>query len=653
MGFDAEEANVGGVVVECTSNQKVLEEFNVEACEGDERLAPVVAGCTRYGALSHNHLNQIMKNIAAAAVADIPEVCDGQGKLSVQKLRSGHPAFAKAVEHGLMWEVLSDVIEREEPHALDVIQAALNRKNGAFLLAHEMQAISKLSSVTSALTGVGQRLAWQTVRDKVKETMPQYANDDHFLELYRFVVDLGAQAGPFIADLRSFHDKFVDPKLRKLKTASFGVFNTIPEQFSFVKVAAVKHAYSCHSSRIQHGFCEPFRKQVMKQILSEPDLKDVMRQAEELMSFYHTTCSEVLAALAKAEKTRFLGNLDRDIFTCIIGEYGDKTVGATASQRQADLHLVAGKFYARLASLDKGKTGTALPPPHWQLAAATPPPLKTQQKLESKIIEFDMKGKPLSSQDTSSGQQAEMFEWQKFMRTSNVATSAQQERIKALVFSVLGRIHYDRESAPTSVELDIARGVSSKQPQVLAGKELQVNEVFLIPLVKSMNSITLKGGQPWELAVGVQEGDAAPIAAYIQGSSTLPKLAVASAVAESSQGPRTDHVWKNSDFPWPFWLVQRSNIAEECNCVISTCQTRHVSTFQASAVAESSEKTCKVHTVEVNIPVITNNKVLAKGDELIVYWKKAAKPAQKAKTRTWQDEATQEFRKAQKTVTRA
>ena len=106
IGFDVEEANMGGVVVESVTNRDKLERFNVEACEGDERLAPVVMGRIRYGALSHNHLNQILKNIAAAAVADIPEVCDAQGKLSVEKMRSGHPAFAHAVDNGLTWEVL-------------------------------------------------------------------------------------------------------------------------------------------------------------------------------------------------------------------------------------------------------------------------------------------------------------------------------------------------------------------------------------------------------------------------------------------------------------------------------------------------------------------------------------------------------------------
>ena len=44
IGFDDGEANAGGVVVEAVSTQAQLEQFNTEACEGDERLASVVNG---------------------------------------------------------------------------------------------------------------------------------------------------------------------------------------------------------------------------------------------------------------------------------------------------------------------------------------------------------------------------------------------------------------------------------------------------------------------------------------------------------------------------------------------------------------------------------------------------------------------------------
>ena len=421
IGFDVGEANAGGVVVEAGSTQATLEQFNTEACEGDERLAPVVMGSIRYGALSHNHLNQILKNIAAAAAADIPQVCDGAGKLSLAKLRSVDAAFANAVDCGLTWEVLSESIMREEPHAVDVIQSALNAKNGTFLLVHEMQAISKLSAVTSALTVVGQQVAWQSVRDRMRETMPQFAEDEHFLELFRFVVDLGAHAAPFITDLRNFHDKFVDPKLRKVRTSTFALFNMIPEKFSFTKVAAVKHVCSCPPYRVQHGYCEPIPKSTLKRILEEKEFVNVMSEGEDVLCFFHGLCSSALAALVKADKTRFLGNLDRDIFKAVLGQYGGRCVNSvpTGAMRLEDVHTIAQKFHTRLASMVKQSSDVELPPlkDTWQNAKVSQPSIvPAASKLESKVLLFDKCGRPLSAQDTAVGSQEEDFQWKSFSR---------------------------------------------------------------------------------------------------------------------------------------------------------------------------------------------------------------------------------------------
>ena len=649
IGFDVDEANAGGVVVESVTNQAKLVDFNIEACEGDERLAPVDRGSMRYGALAHNHLNQILKNIAAAAAADIPQVCDGQGKLSLAKLRSTQPAFAHAVDNGLTWEVLSGAIETEEPHALDVIQSALNAKNGLFLLAHEMQAISKLSAVTSALTGVGQQISWRMAREKMKDTMPQFTEDEHFLELFRFVVDLGANTGPFITDLRSFHDKFVDPKLRKIRSSTFILFNMIPEQFSFMKVAAVKHVYSCDVARVQHGYCDPFRKQVMKQLLDERALRDVMQEGEQLLSFFHTACAEVLAALVKAEKTRFLGNLDREVFSAIIGAYGGRPGDVSAEMRQADLHTIAEKFYARLAPSAKGSPHAKVPSRCWQVAVAGPTLPTKGTKLQSKVLTFDEHGKPLSRQDTSEGPELEQFEWLKFFNTESVGAAARQDRTRALVFSVLCRMQRSAHAASASAEVDITRGGSSMHPRVVAAKDFAARALRLLPLVKTIAAISFKEGLPWELAVQVMEGGASSTTVYLQGSSILPKSPAAPAAAEPLPGSRrSDHAWKASDFPWPLWLVKRSTTVDECNCQFEMCATRHVSTYQTSAHAATDQSSCTVDTAEVTIPVLTNTKDISAGEELVVHWKKKEKSSSTPKTKTWQDEAAQEYRQAKK-----
>ena len=117
-----------------------IQEFNRRATDGDESMAPIEGGegaAIQFGSLSHSHLNQILKNIKAGARANIPGISDGQGRLSLSKLRLKDGGFAAAVDGGLCWEVLDKKIQEEAPQALDVIQTALNAKNGLFLLAHK------------------------------------------------------------------------------------------------------------------------------------------------------------------------------------------------------------------------------------------------------------------------------------------------------------------------------------------------------------------------------------------------------------------------------------------------------------------------------------------------------------------------------------
>ena len=110
--------------------------------------------------------------------------------------------------------------------------------------------------------------------------------------------------------------------MRKVRTSTFALFNMIPEQFSFTKVAAVKHVYSCNLSRVQHGYCEPFRRQLLKQILDDEKLRQVIREGEDVLSFFHASCSEALAALVKAERACSQWNLGREASSAVIGAYG-------------------------------------------------------------------------------------------------------------------------------------------------------------------------------------------------------------------------------------------------------------------------------------------------------------------------------------------
>ena len=175
---------------------------------------------------------------------------------------------------------------------------------------------------------------------------------------------------------------------------------------------------------------------------------------------------------------------------------------------------------------------------------------------------------------------------------------------------------------------------------VVASKNIPARALRLVPLVKSATALTFRAGAVWQLPVHVSEGEEPPICVYVQGGAVVPKPPpLASASVERVPGTvRSDHEWRPSDFPWPFWLVQRAATEAQCNCALEPCTTRHVSTYQASAVAEA-QASCQVDTVEVTVPAMTNTKDIAAGQELIVFWKGEVKAKPASRPKTWQDQA--------------
>ena len=426
LGFDADEPHHGGVCVEWKQGCHKLGTFNAEAVEGNDRMAPVDPWSLKYGSLSHSHLNQILKNIKAGARADIPSICDGEGRLSIRKLRAISPEFAEVVELGCTWEILDSRIEKEEPTAVDDIQAALNAKTALFLMAHEMQAIAKVMDITNALAAAGQAVAWGSVQRKLRMTMPAFANDDSFLELFRFVVEMGSGNAPFLKDLRAFHETFVDAKQRRIRLGTLANANMIPMAYPHMKIAALKTIYSVPKDRIFDGFCAPFKKATLAELLKAPQLRAVFDQAEGVLRYFHVDCVKIGLWQNRNSKAQFLTNLDKDVFRTVLYCSVDDKEGKQAPECSGDdrlelLYNVAGRYHARMTRVaaQEGIT-SGIPSISWtppatasQAASAGPPSQEQRAKdIAVKVMTFDAQGKAEKSESAAGASSGEEFKRQ-------------------------------------------------------------------------------------------------------------------------------------------------------------------------------------------------------------------------------------------------
>ena len=221
QGFDPSEADCNGVLVQEKPGCTVVQDFNARACDGNEKLAAMVDGIVvAYGSLSHSHLNQLFKNILAKLPLGVVSITNSTtGKVDIKLLEERDQMFAKYCKDGLVWDILSHKIIDEEPEGLNIIQAACNCKNAIAMIPHEMEAIASLSRLCKASTAVAENVCFKMAKAKVALTLPTMADEPEFLHMFRFVVDLGGDAAPFVPDLRDFTARFVNPQdhcLRKL-----------------------------------------------------------------------------------------------------------------------------------------------------------------------------------------------------------------------------------------------------------------------------------------------------------------------------------------------------------------------------------------------------------------------------------------------------
>ena len=214
-GFDPAEADCNGVLVQETPGNTLIGDYNTKACEGNDQLASSVEGMAmNYGSLSHSHLNQVFKNILARLSIAGAKITNQLGHLDLKLLEEVDQVFAKYCADGLLWDILSYKIQTEEPEALNIIQAACNSKNAIALIPHEIEAISNLSRICKASLAVAGQLTFESAKKQIGLTLPGMSEDPDFINIFRFVIDLGGDASQFLPDLKEFTGKFLNPQAK-------------------------------------------------------------------------------------------------------------------------------------------------------------------------------------------------------------------------------------------------------------------------------------------------------------------------------------------------------------------------------------------------------------------------------------------------------
>ena len=610
IGFDRDEADAGGVCVEQKPGTSTISAFNLKACELDLYHAPATEGCISYGSLSHSHLHQVLKNIRAGMKGTAKLILDKIDNYSLAMLRAADPTFASVVDSGLLWEVLSWKMDEEEPQACTIIQAAMNSKGALFMLQHEMQAFSRLCSLASAIaeqqlasTSVANSIV-EAARRQLRQTLPQYADDEGFLHMYRFVVDLGAGNESFCQDLLEFHQQWVNPEVRRIRLSVFGIMNILPLHMPHLRVAGIKHVYSCDAKFLKNGFCDNLSVKQVKDALQKHSA--TAEFAETVMNWFHTHTRGL-----GTESFKVVSVLDREVFGAVIGVRGE--------DRKTQVGRAAGKCFEKLELLK-----VQLPICPFALATGGGPPAtagspSSVEALAPKVIRY-VGGKPVMSQDVVETKAfTENIKWADFFVTEEASKLLLDEVDRATVMAAISRLQA-RLPLP---EVSLMRGGDEKRMRVVADKCFEAGALLIAPLVQGISRLATRSTQAWALRATVSRSeDSEASTVFIVGGSTCPSMTAAALAnagsASSSSEAVSSHEWKASHFPWPFWLVRRVDKAEDANCVLVDWRIATVSTM--ATASETGDCEPQVDLSHVCIPVLVNSVTIERGEELVVHW---------------------------------
>ena len=269
-------------------------------------------GDPRLMLLAHNRMRLILRAFLTRAKWELPPnleknlaFCDADGRLSTAAVAESENGkqLSEVLHEGCDVEVLAWEMDVEEPFAAAVISRALQKGHELSLRTTELSALATLKGEIIRQLGkdVSQRVAYQTVRDRVQLQLDSAAEDPDLPEVFDFLINAGVGQNAYVTDLQDFAGCFADSKKRQLRFSAFGVVNKIKEQAPLTKIAVLKRAYRKKPSL---GFCPNPEPAWAAFSLA------ALQPLEGLLRFFHSACKSSLEKLPPQSRLKHLANID-------------------------------------------------------------------------------------------------------------------------------------------------------------------------------------------------------------------------------------------------------------------------------------------------------------------------------------------------------
>lgn len=676
MGFSLEEADHMGLAVEVPEGDDSSHRWNLAQVAGNAELQPCFPGDSVINDLflTHTHLGLVVKAFKAAAPWHLEPaivganstlaLCGFDGNLSTDAL-AGHPNgtdFCTLMSLGYYCEKLAARIQTEEPTACRVIAAAYNMKNDVALQATELQALECLTAEITLRNNAehGADVSFNAVKAKVMGELNILASDPDLVELFDFIVGLGARGNTYLAGFMRFGSRFVNQKKRRMRLSGYKVVNEIGDDKPRAKVAVLKFYYK---SQAVHGYVQN----------PGPHWGTLdgwkMEALEQALHYFHATCKASIEALpdqylqdqfiASADTT-LVGALDKIHRTTKLDEV--QLALATAARKKR-LELQAKT--RRPGEDEKDDVWRHQPSKEcmWLQSIAIndvlDPKAKggesntTEGEAKAKVLSFDeVSGKLLEPQNTfqapeTKGKTETLWEdapWQEWFKGELSTTAASATHAHTLAFNVLQMLHGMPAIADAPVTLQYC--AATKTTRLVTSRDVKKGEVFIPVWVSDLTHLKAKSESRNKVAMRVVAKK--PTNNERQGKASIeasPDQEYPGTIVYAMQEVKlpqhnaaANQIWLYSESTrlHPFWLAT-SLTAElsvsrkmKINCEYQDVSftTLSIGTWQGASAGD---------TYEVVVPVLTNSSDLVKGTQLVVEMEATEAKTKEGKSLSWKE----------------
>ena len=659
-GFDASEANHNGIAVEEVPLQehgakdpvtgktyRSIGDYNVEmssnnsflkTCFSLESARRVVAGT-----LSHSHLLLVLLCCRTCAKWDLVDEdgkpmhpCGEDGKINEAAIAARDAVFAELVNVGLRFELLSYKIYLEEPHACILISNALNKVNAAALKTTTLSALSSLtgavgiSASSHKLSGV---VEFNSIKNKVRAEVDFLVDEPEFIEMFDFVVRLGADKNSYLPRFLKWTSAMVCSTKRQLRMASFTVLNKF-KAGPLTNIALLERSLRQKPTSLQ---C-PCPENALEKLTTE-EFNDL----EDVLFFFHTKCKHAVAALPSNEQSIFIANVDvaaanafvgaalaqklpakKDMAIAVAKYWKQLQAGAEPVQDKVTGHWPSFRTAVDLAESAKAKpavAGQKLPPTYAQ------PILihyneDTGKALRQADVRDDIKDEP----------EYVTLPWKEWIQSEasgkSPGTVRKMAELAALNVLYMAQL---QSAADNDAAVAVYFKSDTKTKRVVALKDFLPNEITLLPPLPKTFKLRTESVHPERVAVQVISKWGASGQQEILDTTTFflhPEWEAPKAQEVEDQNlavasDRRAWEWTGKETMSPMWAVHRctdagltqKNAAENKHGRTFNMEVQHKNYSLLGVGGQGiSEGTCSWI---VSVPFLANIAPVTKGDELL------------------------------------